>query len=688
MVLKLRDFSLEADFKKGAITSLVMAERERVSGLSPLFRVRLRDKIGKAYIVTSFDALFCSETEDGAIYTGFDPDIAVSVRLNDENGEAAWRIKVTPRNEDYFVEWVDFPSITLPLTEENNDSGFGGKILFPYNEGVLISNIESRDTSWLNYREPEYPSSGCYGVFPNMVSSQMLGYVWQDVGLYMGAHDSKRGVKDINFVRAENGVTFRFRLFCGTEFAQSFETDYPIVFARTEGRWESVAERYRKWFEANLPNGAKKITQNNDLPEWYEASPLVVSYPVRGVHDMDEMKPNRLYPYTNALPILDEIKHASASRLLVLLMHWEGTAPWAPPYVLPPFGDAENFDEFKRVLHQRGDMLGVYCSGFGYTLQSNLIAEYNKKSEYEEKDLWRGMCADVDGRVKISDICTGQRVGYDICPASEVGRELLNEAYVPLLESDLDYVQILDQNHGGGQYFCYSREHGHAPAPGPWMTENMQNMLSEWNKVAQKTVLGCESAAAEPFIGNLLYSDNRYELNYAMGESVPLYAYIYHEYVRNFMGNQVGCPFDTESDTLRYRLAYSFCAGDSMTLVLTQDGELMSHWGTRDFEHAPNKEKALALIGNLTALYKNGAKKFLYAGRMISSPEVKCESIRIKGFDSNPFVKLDAILHSAWEAEDGSRGLILVNPDDREAICEVNGNNITVPALGGVIVSL
>ena len=45
-------------------------------------------------------------------------------------------------------------------------------------------------------------------------------------------------------------------------------------------------------------------------------------------------------------------------------------------------------------------------------------------------------------------------------------------------------------------------------------------------------LLGCESAAAEPFIGGLLMSDNRYELNYPFGTVVPTYAYIYHEYVR------------------------------------------------------------------------------------------------------------------------------------------------------------
>jgi hypothetical protein len=173
-----------------------------------------------------------------------------------------------------------------------------------------------------------------------------------------------------------------------------------------------------------------------------------------------------------------------------------------------------------------------------------------------------------------------------------------------------------------------------------------------------------------------------------MGEAVPLYAYIYHEYVRNFMGNQVGCPLDTKTDTLRYRLAYSFCAGDSMTLVLTPDGDLMTHWGTRDFEHAPNKEKAFALIRNLMSFYKNEAKKFLFAGRMITPPDVECGTLSIDGFDSYPVVKVSAVLYSAWESEDGDRALILVNPSDREEICSVGGRSICIPALSARLVNI
>ena len=687
--LNLNDICLSVDFEGGQITSLCMKGMERIAAPTDLFGLRLRDREGKAVLCSVHDARCCTATEDGAIYTKFPEAVeSVRVRLTDENGEAAWRIEVTPVSDDYFVEWVDLAPVTLPALEANNPDGTGGKVLFPYDEGVLVRDANIREETWSRHCDAEYPSSSGFSVFPNKLCSQMLAYLWEDAGLYVGAHDERRAVKEIDYLASPEGITLRFRLFAGVDFGETFTTDYPIVFARVEGRWEAAAERYRAWFESALPPRARKITENSDLPAWYADSPLVITYPVRGVHDYDEMKPNKLYPYTNALPILDRIRKATDSRLLVLLMHWEGSAPWAPPYVWPPYGGTENFTAFQKALKEQGDLFGVYCSGFSYTKQSTLIAECNNEEEYNEKELWRGMCAGPDGTIAISKICTYQRSGYDICPVSPVGREILDRAYAPLFENGLDYVQILDQNHGGGQHLCYSRSHGHAPGPGGWMTENMQAMLAEWNKKAGKLLFGCESAAAEPFIGNLLFSDNRYELNYRLGTPVPLYAYIYHEYVRNFMGNQVGCPFPTDKDSLRYRLAYSFAIGDCMTLVLTEEGELMTHWGLLDLSRLPDKEKTLRFIATLSRFYREEAKAYLYAGRMITPPAIECATVEYGRTDSERVVTLPAVLSSAWEAEDGSRAVILVNPDEAETTCHVDGKAVTVPAMSAILLPL
>ncbi len=296
-------------------------------------------------------------------------------------------------------------------------------------------------------------------------------------------------------------------------------------------------------------------------------------------------------------------------------MHWEGTAPWAPPYVWPPFGGTGEFYAFRDTLHASGNLLGVYCSGFGCTEQSNLIDSYNCKTTIEREHLLDAMCTAPGGKVLRSRICTGQRSGYDICPACARGRDLLQNAYSPLFGT-VDYAQILDQNHGGGQYFCYSAAHGHAPAPGPWMTSSMQHLLSGWNKQVPKMLFGCESSAAEPFIGNLQFSDNRFELNYQIGQPVPLYAFLYHEYVRNFMGNQCCCPLPAASFPMR--MAYAFTAGDSLTLILNPNGGLMGHWGTRDFDPAPDWDSTLDFARNMIEFYNTEARPFLSAGRMIA----------------------------------------------------------------------
>ena len=687
--LQLSNMTLTVDFATGQIASLVLGGKQRVAAPAPIFALRLRDAKGNATVYSAKDATAATPTEDGAMYSGFGlQGLCVQVHLTEQKGSAAWRIGVKGLDAEHFVEWVDFPLVTLPALRENNENGDGGQILLPYNEGVLVSDNDHRQQTDFRHWEPEYPSLGCYPVFPNMISSQMMAYLWEDAGLYLGAHDAQRGVKGISFYPENGGTTMQMRLFCGVDFGQDFTMDYDIVWTAIDGRWESAAELYRDWFAQNLPPRAKKIKDNESLPAWYGECPLVVTYCVRGVHDMDEMSPNALFPYTNALPLLEQIKSRAEARLLVLLMHWEGTAPWAPPYVWPPYGGTENFIAFKDALHAKGDLLGVYCSGFGYTLKSNLVDDYDCTEACERDGLERGMCAGPDGKVAISRICTGQRKGYDICPASEVGHDVLAKAYEPLFDSGIDYAQILDQNHGGGQYFCYSRDHGHPPAPGAWMTSNMQKMLGEWNGMAGGMLLGCESAAAEPFVGNLLMSDNRFELNYHIGTPVPLYAYIYHEYLRNFMGNQVSCPFMGDQDTLGYRIGYSFAAGDLMTLVLTPDGRLMTNWGNHDFSRLPDKEKVLDLVANLCRFYREGAGKYLHAGRMIPGKPVECEqkAFFMEWYGRNCIIP--SVYSTAWEAEDGTRAQIFVNPGDTDETVTVDGKEITVPARDAVMIRI
>lgn len=692
--LYFNDACMRLDADNGYITSVNLGGTELLAEKSYLFcfRIRHRDHSKAEYV--SAQATDCTVEGKGRdhweiMYSGFPgtgKDIYVSLIFAVVNKQLTCEVHIKNNSAD-MIEWIE----VLPIVAEHLRGDGGnceGEILFPYNEGAIVDTLMMRNASkGLKYEEPEYPSIGSYGIFPNMICSQMMAYLFTDGeaqkrALYLGAHDEKRGVKQIDFCESasQKGVKLLFKYFCGVEYGADYHSEFPLVLESVRGTWEDAAEIYRTWFSKNLPPRLKKISDNCALPDWYEDSPLIISYPIRGIHDKDKMTPNQLYPYTNALPMIDEIGEATNARIMVILMHWEGTAPWAPPYVWPPYGDYNDFNSFLEELHKRGYMLGVYCSGFGYTLKSNLVDDYDCTEIYTKNDLKGAMCADPDDNVHISRICTGQRSGYDICPASGLGKSILADAYAPLLNSNIDYAQILDQNHGGGQYFCYSSEHGHPPAPGTWMTENMQEMLSQWNDMAGMTLLGCESAASEPFMGNLLFSDNRFELCYQIGRPIPLYAYIYHEYVRNFMGNQVSCPLPKEVDTLRYRIAYSFSVGDCMTIVLTPDGRIMPNWGTKVFDCCPDKDKVLTLIKNLNKFYQSVAKPYLFNGRMIKGMTVCCNEA---SFGHN----LPEILTSAWDAE-GKRGQIFVNPFDEDKTCTVGEKIVCVPANNAIFIEL
>ena len=682
IALLAKNLELSLDYERGVISSLKIGGNERLASICPVFRARLRNLNGDCFYIDSTASIKVTGKNNKITYSGFNGDfstIEVTVTITDGD-DISWYISVEGVPSEYALEWVEFPKICLPRLIDNYPNG--GRILFPYDEGVLLTD----ETSLPRY-EPDFPMSGAHFIFPNMVCAQFISYHFDDIGFYIGAHDPKRAFKGVDFYPSNGGVEMQIRLYSGVGYGEDFKTDYPIVWQACSSKWESAAEIYRSWFEKCLPPKVVTIAENKSLPRWYKESPLIVTYPVRGIHDMDEMKPNALFPYTNALPILRRIKNDTGCHIMALLMHWEGTAPWAPPYVWPPFGGEELFNEFRDALHADGDYLGVYCSGFGYTKQSTLIDSYNCEKRIEDENVLKGVCHSPKNTPELGITCSPyQRYGYDICPASKRGRQILDEAYDPLFKSGVDYVQILDQNHGGGQYMCYAREHEHPPMPGEWMTSNMQKLLSEWNALAPNMLFGCESAASEPFIGNLLMSDNRFELNYPFGTPTPVYAFIYHEYLRNFMGNQCGCPFDTSIDTLRYRLAYSFSIGDIMTLVLAPNGELMSNWGTRDFEHAPNMEKTLLFIKNMTKFYNEIGKEYLYSGRMCAPSNVECEKIEIPMTSGRKSIILPRLLFSCWKAKNGRVAYIVVNPEDAPIKFSIENEGYEISPLDAMLI--
>ena len=193
-----------------------------------------------------------------------------------------------------------------------------------------------------------------------------------------------------------------------------------------------------------------------------------------------------------------------------LLMHWEGTAPWAPPYVWPPYGDFDNFTKYLDELHANGDYLGLYCSGISWTQRSLLVPSYNKEEEFERENWKDAILVEPD---QTSDFTwKAIRYSYELCPACEKTRNVAVKEFEKIVSGcDVDYVQFFDQNVGGNTYACYGKNHGHCFGPGKWRNEAMLKIGDAMHEVLRKygkedkVLIGCEGNAAEPFVNHFIF---------------------------------------------------------------------------------------------------------------------------------------------------------------------------------------
>jgi len=662
--------------EKGGIVSLISGGKEFVKKALPLLQFRLREG-NKTSIFTSDDAdRICTKEKGNTVcieYTYNDLSIVFDVALT-----FGGRIEATlccDNQSGKYIEWIDFLQFAVP--DDLVRSGGSGRLILDINEGLLIEDLNEKENyRHYAYREMEYPSLGLYYMFPAVVQSQFIAYYDDSAGIYFAAEDSERGIKGIDFVPLGDAIKLQIRLYPSENKNETFfKLPYNMVVDFFSGDWYDAAQLYRNWFENNLPDGLLSVEENDALPEWYSDSPLVVTYPVQGVHDRDKAEPNKLFPYHNVLPYIDEISDYTKSRIMALLMHWEGTAPWAPPYVWPPLGGEQLMRDFCDRLHDRQHLLGVYCSGVGYTVHSN-INEYSMQKEYDAKGLSRYMCASPDGEIE-SKICQAQRKSYDMCISQDFTKTVLCEEAEKMASCGLDYIQILDQNHGGSPYFCYSDKHGHPAVPGKWMVEHMRELLKKLKStVGNNVLLGCESASAEAYIPYLHLSDNRFNLNYMVGRPIPLYGYIYHKYLHNFSGNSVSSlkfiDIHKSPDCHMLRVAYSYLAGDLMTLVINQDGEIVWSWGERDFSYLPERKPILDFVKVATAYRRGVGKKYLVYGQMVRPCKVECEYVPMYKPITEYVREYPAVLTTAWQSSDGKKAQFLACYRKLKEVCTVD----------------
>ncbi len=678
-------FSL--DSRTGSLLSFGNHRRQFIAPggeIRPLFTLRFRDGDGNNIDLSSLQAggsRFVGAHKGGSAERTLHYEklgrlrvnVVVTVRCDADEALTYWTLALD-NDTDLLLEWIDFPGVVVPndLVATGGDS----RILWPGMEGCLIEDVSRRERGWMPYRPMDYPSKGWEGYFPGPTPTQLMAYYGLAGGLYFAAHDPVGHVKSIEYHAVDGGIRLEYRLFPGAPGRGSYKMPFEMALGVFEGDWYDAASIYRDWREKSDATKFVSITSNPRVPAWLADSPVVVTYPVRGTQDTGDMTPNAFYPYTEALPQLSRLSKRFDSPVLALLMHWEGTAPWAPPYVWPPFGGEADFRKFIDALHESGNLAGVYCSGIGWTQTSNLVP-YDRSKEFEQQNLASIMCLSPKGELPNSLICNGpsaQRWGYDMCPSQQFVHNVVEGEVAKILDAQVDYIQYFDQNLGGASYLCYAKDHGHPPAPGLWQVHAMQQLAARLGEMAARAarpaIIGCESAAAEPYLPHLLFNDLRYEIDFFMGTPVPLYSFLFHESTCNFMGNQNTSTVTIDSsrspDHVLQRLAMAFNAGDVLTVVMKGGGHINWDWGTPWSEPEPQQEPILQFIRHLNAWRRGAGRAFLFGGRMekpfplanvATVPGTVPIHLRLGGR-----IDLPILLTNRWRNADGRTAQFIVNP--------------------------
>jgi hypothetical protein len=639
----------------GSLESLKLNGFNLVRKAPHLFELGFRNSANDPVILTSgeFGFTFHNNGENlEFIFSGHSryPDLMVRIDIKPKEDGFVLHPQVEGIPSELRLEWCNPISILL--------KDASGQLFQTQQEGWL-----PYDPMKTRYEIPDYPY---YRHYPGLLPMQFIAYYYPEAGVYFGSHDYGHTTKAIECVPTAEGPQLEFRLFVGGECdAGKWNCNFDMTIGLFQGDWMEACDIYRNWVQ-NDP----VLPTKGHLPKLVADSPVCVFYPVQG-HGLDSgpMEPNEYFPYEKALPTLRRLASQLNSPLMVLLMHWEGTAPWAPPYVWPPLGGEKLLSEFADALHAEGHYLGLYCSGTAWT-QTSSINSYSRVAQFEKEKLDRYMIRGPHGELK-AWICNGehsQRIGCDMCVSEEWPRETLKNELRKLAMAPIDYAQFFDQNLGGASHMCWAQNHSHPDLPGGWQTQSMTHLMTELESVIKETgshlLMGCESAAADAYMRFLPFSDLRpFCWTAADGLSVPAYSYVFHEYINNFMGNQGGIlqqlAAEKNPDNYLFRTAYAFCSGELLSVVLGAGGNITWGWGVDWSVPVPEQLPILELTRNLNAFRKQYGE-YLQYGRMLRTPAT-LSGERWKLITLKRDYDMDAFVYSTWRSPAGKMALVICN---------------------------
>lgn len=615
-----------------------------------------------------------------AKFTGLDgKDLEATVTVRNGNPFSRWSMAIR-NSTGLLITDVQFPFVVAPYRL----GGVAGSeaLLRPFIAGQLIRAPKPKDL------EPDTPHGWQFRPenhdtwhYPGLTFAQFLAYYNDVAGLYIACEDSSGAIKLIKPVHREPGIRLGLAHVGDWPANGERKLEYDVVLRTFKGDWYEAAEIYREWTLKQSWARAPLHTRK-DVPAWLIDSPPHIIVRIQGEVDDGPAPPNEEFlPYRKIVPLIEPIAKRVGSGVVPVIMSWERPGPWIYPDCFPPAGGEESLREFTQMARERGWHIGTFCNGTRW-VTGHAWSKYDGKAYFDERRGARSVSRTHAGRLWEEDWDRNWRPSYAGCLGTPMTREIAVDFVRRVIGYGLDWVQFFDQNVGCATFPCFAQDHGHAPAPGRWMTAAMRTLLDSFDGAAREAgrpiAFSVESPPNEYFMPRFQICDVRVIPPGHAGHErsfLPLYHFLYHEFILI----QGGFGKAPEPYHMPIRTAYNLVVGQIPGGVITGDGRLLnrdtSNWAPW-FPQVGDNEDSIEMLRATATLRRSQAADFLVFGRMLRPARVA--GIKTVSWTYNSRVnRIPGVFHAAWRSPKGGFAIVLANwTKDTQTV------TITDPRLG------
>jgi len=499
-----------------------------------------RDGVATLSLTTSGLNLESLNPESAILDPSF--SVTVHVSLPADSALSCWRVEVTGLGQDAALHELTCPIVTglVKLGDPAPGESLAGPI---QGEGYVFHNpYPVRDRLPLcSGAGPEQAQVGLgsfTGRYPGSLSLQMYAFYHDRAGLYFAAHDAGQHAKELAmgpWPEAETPV-LRMSHFPGEIPGQPVTIPYDAVVGVFHGDWHDAADLYKAW--ATRQWWCAKRLEERDVAGWLRTG-------VGGVYQMSNYHIPKItlnHAVDQIAGTVNDLSRAAGVPLIGLVFNWEQGGAWTGPKgFFPPREGREPFRAAMAKLRAAGNHGMVYITGGVWYIRNTYDPLWDSSAVFDTEGVPHAFKG-PDGTAEIESWYPGWKSAW-LCPHGDYLKELTAALVLDCLDLGVTVVQI-DNFPIGGSRPCYDPAHGHPPGDGAWRGRAWNNILAEVRRRAKARNPDCALSTegiAECYIpwidlydqraGNMEYFGHYYPGQPMGGEVIPLFNYVYHEYV-------------------------------------------------------------------------------------------------------------------------------------------------------------